>query len=134
MKLALAVIVLSGLATLSFLSFASFLCSAGGYGCCIAELINGGSCPMSNILAQVNFHFNAIKFFSLATLDLSILGLVTMAILFLYILARIILSSDLFNHQIQTENRYLAPDIEFENKKLSWLAIHEKRDPLALIF
>ena len=85
MKIILSIMVLTGLISFSVLSFL-FIGDMDSRSMleCLASLIHGGSACPNDILGLINFHFEAIQFFALATINfyVSVLGILALALIY----------------------------------------------------
>lgn len=102
------------------------------HGNCIAETVNGGLCPLANPLAGIVFHLDAFKVFSNAVFSSSIallLVLLVLAFHFLYLRNEHSYQGARFASVRFTETKH----IPLRKRFLSWISLHEKRDPSAFI-
>ena len=102
---------------------------------CIAATAKQMPCPHNNPIAFVNFHQAAFNIFSQTLPGVSML-IAIMALLALFIGLSSIFSKDFqFDRQVNfTSQKLLAKTLSYkpQSQFLSWLALHEKRDPHAI--
>ena len=132
MRYGLLILLIAGFLSITVLGFTGMDIDGRGHMNCIATAVQGKVCPEAlGILGFINFHANAIKVFSTAVFEMSILAL------FPFLLAGFI------STKISSSLRSALPIYRFPQFLLTsaslpqetffdWLALHEKRDPVLI--
>ena len=131
MKYCLSLILIAGLLGIGILSLASMDTGGHAHMDCVATAVQGKTCPEApGTFGFINFHFNAVKFFSTAIFGHVVaIGFILLGLLFADVdiwLTRRNFLVPAFSGSLQfLQHRRSIPRESFIN----WLVLHEKRDP-----